>query len=77
MNNGQKILLKLSVIVQLKDLIHVIKQDQTNRVKTEESLTINIFNATNKTDQSTTGLNGNFVHSLLEGVERVLRARVN
>ena len=66
-----------SVIVELNDLIHIIKQDQTNRVKTEESLTINIFNANNKTDQSTTGLNGNFVHSLLEGVERVLRVKVN
>ena len=54
-----------SVIVQLKDLIHVIKQDQKGRVKIEEPLTINIFNVNNKKDQSTTGLNGNFVHSLL------------
>jgi len=49
----------------LKDLIHVIKQDQKGRVKIEEPLTINIFNVNNKKDQSTTGLNGNFIHSLL------------
>jgi len=54
-----------SVIVELKDLIHVIKQDQQTRVKIEEPLSINIFNVTSKTDQSTTELNGNFVHSLL------------
>jgi len=53
------------VIVELKDLIHVIKQDQKGRVKSEEPLSINIFNSSNKADQSTTGLNGNFVHSLL------------
>ena len=41
-----------SVIVELKDLIHVIKQDQQSRIKTEEPLTINL-------------LTGNFVHSLL------------
>jgi len=55
-----------SVIVKLKDLLYVIKQDQKSRVKTEEPLSINIFKTgTNKADQSTTGLNGNFVHSLL------------
>ena len=54
-----------SVIVQLKDLLYVIKQDQKSRVKIEEPLSINIFNVNNKKDQSTTGLNGNFVHSLL------------
>jgi len=55
-----------SVIVELKDLIHVIKQDQQTRVKIEEPLSINIFKTgTNKADQLTTGLNGNFVHSLL------------
>jgi len=55
-----------SVIVQLKDLLYVIKQDQQSRVKIEEPLSINIFKTgTNKADQSTTGLNGNFVHSLL------------
>jgi len=55
-----------SVIVQLKDLLYVIKQDQKGRVKIEEPLSINIFKTgTNKADQSTTGLNGNFIHSLL------------
>ena len=55
-----------SVIVQLKDLIHLIKQDQQSRIKIEEPLSINIFKTgTNKADQSTTGLNGNFIHSLL------------
>jgi len=41
-----------SVIGELKDLIHVIRQDQKSRVKIEEPLSINL-------------LNGNFVHSLL------------
>ena len=55
-----------SVIAKLKDLIHIIKQDQKSRVKIEEPLSINIFKTgANKADQSTTGLNGNFVHSLL------------
>ena len=54
-----------SVIVEPNDLIHVVKQDQQTRVKIEEPLSINIFNVTSKTDQSTTELNGNFVHSLL------------
>jgi len=55
-----------SVIVELNDLIHVIKQDQKSRIKLEEPLSISIFkNSTNKTDQSTTGLNGDFIHSLL------------
>ena len=55
-----------SVIVELNDLIHVIKQDQQSRIKIEEPLSINIFkSSTNKADQSTTGLNGNFIHSLL------------
>ena len=55
-----------SVIVQLKDLLYVIKQDQKSQIKIEEPLSINIFKTgTNKADQSTTGLNGNFVHSLL------------
>ena len=54
-----------SVIVELDDLIHAIQDDQKSRVKTEEPLSINIFNSSSKADQSTTGLNGNFVHSLL------------
>ena len=41
-----------SVIVQLKDLIRVIKQDQQSRIKIDEPLSINL-------------LNGNFIHSLL------------
>ena len=54
-----------NVIVRLDDLIHVIKTDQKGRIKHEEPLSLNIFNGSNYTDQSTTGLNGNFVHSLL------------
>ncbi len=81
MNNGQKILIKYSnnylflikyclikvksVIVELKDLINVIKSDQKSRMKVEEPISINIFSASNDPDQSTTGLNGHFVHSLL------------
>jgi len=41
-----------SVIGELKDLIHVIRQDQQSRVKIEEPLSINL-------------LNGNFIHSLI------------
>jgi len=53
------------VIVKLDDLIYRIKVDQKSRVKVEELLSIKIYNGSSDTDQSTTGLNGHFVHSLL------------
>jgi tetratricopeptide (TPR) repeat protein len=46
-------------------LIDQIKSDQKTRVKLEEPLSINISSVTGNPDQSTTGLNGHFVHSLL------------
>ena len=54
-----------SVITRLDDLINQIKADQKSRVKIEEPLSINVFTVSNNPDQSTTGLNGHFVHSLL------------
>jgi hypothetical protein len=53
------------VIVRLKDLIKQIKSDQKSLEKLEEPLSINISSVTGNPDQSTTGLNGHFVHSLL------------
>jgi tetratricopeptide (TPR) repeat protein len=53
------------VTVQLKDLISQIKQDQISRVKVEEPLSFNIYSMHSNIDQTTTGLNGHFVHSLL------------
>jgi Tfp pilus assembly protein PilF len=54
-----------SVVVKLDDLTNHIKADQKSRVKIEEPLSINVFTASDNPDQSTTGLNGHFVHSLL------------
>ena len=54
-----------SVITRLDDLINQIKQDQKSLVKIEEPLSINVFTVSDNPDQSTTGLNGHFVHSLL------------
>ena len=53
------------MIIRLDDLINQIKADQKSRVKIEEPLSINIFTVSDNPDQSTTGLNGHFVHSLL------------
>ncbi len=54
-----------SVITRLDDLINQIKADQKSRVKIEEPLSINVFTVSDNADQSITGLNGHFVHSLL------------
>ena len=51
--------------MRLDDLIDQIKQDQKNRMKIEGPLLINIFTVSDNPEQSTTGLNGHFVHSLL------------
>jgi len=53
------------VTVRLNDLILQIKLDQKSRVETEEPLSINIYSVNDNVDQSTTALNGHFVHSLL------------
>ena len=50
---------------KLDDLISCIKADQTKRVKTEDPMVINIFVAGENPEQSTTGMNGHFVHFLL------------
>jgi tetratricopeptide (TPR) repeat protein len=53
------------VIIKSKDLVNQIQSDQTKRIKkkTDETLSINIFNTDR--GQSTTGLNGQFIHSQL------------
>jgi tetratricopeptide (TPR) repeat protein len=53
------------VTVKLDDLISRIKQDQKSRIKAEEPLSFNIYAVLGNVDQTTTGLNGHFVHSLL------------
>jgi len=56
------------VHVRLDDLIHQIKADQTQRQhhKTDEALAISIFNSNVQgEEQSSTGLNGQFIHSQL------------
>jgi tetratricopeptide (TPR) repeat protein len=53
------------VTVKLDDLISRIKQDQKSRIKAEEPLSFNIYAVHENVDQTTTGLNGHFVHSLL------------
>ncbi|CAF3746194.1 unnamed protein product [Rotaria sp. Silwood1] len=56
-----------SVCAQLNALVDQILSDQTKRSrnKVDEFLTINIFNTTSHEEKSTTGLNGQFVHSQL------------
>jgi hypothetical protein len=51
----------------LNVLVNQIQSDQTTRarIKVDEVLSINIFTATDKPEKSTTGLNGQFVHSQL------------
>ncbi|CAF2104698.1 unnamed protein product [Rotaria magnacalcarata] len=53
------------VTVDIGHLIDRIKRDQTNRIKEEDPIVINIFTANQNPDLSTTCLNGTFVHSLL------------
>jgi tetratricopeptide (TPR) repeat protein len=54
-----------NVIVKLDDLINQIQEDQKSRIIMEEPLSIKIYHDSEDADQSTTGLNGHFVHSLL------------
>ncbi len=53
------------MIIKLDDLVNQIKVDQKSQVKLEEPFLMNIFAINDNPDQSTTGLNGHFVHSLL------------
>ncbi|CAF4676879.1 unnamed protein product [Rotaria socialis] len=55
------------VFVTLNDLVSQITTDQTKRThnKVDEALPISTFTAGTTQDQSTTGLNGQFVHSQL------------
>ncbi|CAF1190860.1 unnamed protein product [Adineta steineri] len=54
-----------AVIIKSKDLVDQIQSDQIKRIKKKanETLSINIFNT--EQGQSTTGLNGQFIHSQL------------
>ncbi len=54
-----------AVVITLNDLITQIKADEKARYKVEEPIAINIFTISAKPDQSTTDLNGDFLHSLL------------
>ncbi len=54
-----------AVTVKLDELISRIKADQKKRVKVEDPIMINIFMVSDISEQSTNGLNGQFVHSLL------------
>ncbi|CAF1196208.1 unnamed protein product [Adineta ricciae] len=59
------VLIMKSVVTRTKNLIDQINADQKGRTKTEEPLSITIFNATCIADQPTIGLNGHFAHSHL------------
>ena len=54
-----------NVIVELDELLRQIQADQVSRITVEEPIGINIFAICDNPDQSTTELNGHFVHSLL------------
>ncbi|CAF1098951.1 unnamed protein product [Adineta ricciae] len=64
------------VATQVKDLIDHIKTNQNNQTKADEPLSINIFNSTGTSDQSTTEINGHFLHSLLL-IDVLLRIKPN
>jgi tetratricopeptide (TPR) repeat protein len=53
------------VIVKQDDLINEIKGDHRRQLRTEEPLSFNCYTVNDNPDQSTTGLNGHFIHSLL------------
>ncbi|CAF3077890.1 unnamed protein product [Rotaria sp. Silwood2] len=50
---------------KLDDLINQITLDQKDRGKEEEPMAMSFYNANSNADQSTTQLNGHFIHSLL------------
>ncbi|CAF1091765.1 unnamed protein product [Rotaria sordida] len=55
------------VINELSVLLKLIQMDHTRRgaKKIEEQLVLNVFNTSSSDEQSTTGLNGQFIHSQL------------
>ncbi|CAF3071788.1 unnamed protein product, partial [Rotaria sp. Silwood2] len=60
----------------MNKLISKLQSDQKGRALVEESLPIDIFHLTAIPDQSTTMLNGNFVHSQLL-IDILLRIETN
>ncbi len=62
--------------VRLNDLISQIKQNQKHQIKVDEPLAFNIYAVHDNVDQSITGLNGHFVHSLLL-IDVLLRMKTN
>ena len=64
------------MITRLDNLIVQIKQDQQSRIKVEEPLSFNVYAVQGSAIQSTTGLNGNFIHSLLL-IDVLLRMKTN
>lgn len=60
----------------MKELIVRIKSDQKKRTKDEQALLINIFSTNEASDQSTTGLNGQFVYFQLL-IDCLLRMKPN
>jgi hypothetical protein len=53
------------VVDEKIDLLHQITANQQSRIKIEEPLSIKIYQDDKNSDQSTTVLNGDCVHSLL------------
>ena len=54
-----------AVTVQLDDLVSRIKLEQKSYSKLNEPIAISFFSATDDIQQSTMGLNGEFIHYLL------------
>ena len=54
-----------AVAIDLHELIHKIKTDQRKRVKIEDPIVFNVLSTNCAVEQSTTGLNGQFLHSQL------------
>jgi hypothetical protein len=79
MSNGQKILLKYifnnifyfafqqvkAITVRMSNLIARLKSDQKIHEKLNEPIVMCFFSASGSVDQTTTGLDGHFVQSLL------------
>ncbi|CAF3216441.1 unnamed protein product [Rotaria socialis] len=65
-----------SVVVNLDDLIDRIKRDQKIRVKHDQPMIMNIYDNSRNPDESTTELNGNFIHYLLL-IDVLIRMKFN
>jgi tetratricopeptide (TPR) repeat protein len=74
---NQKVFLKIKYITtELGDLISRIKSDHKNRIKMEEPLSMNVLTVNGNIEQSTTGLNGQCVHSHIF-IDLLLRMKYN